>query len=101
MNITGMTKGMNCFGRTLRFCNQKSRDWTRLYEYDHNGSTLCEAGCGVFALVHAVEWMHGIRLDPDAIHVMPKSEYSGMFGDYSSFSNEFDDLSVAEAEAEP
>ena len=43
----------------------------------------------------------GIRLDPDAIHVMPKSEYSGMFGDYSSFSNEFDDLSVAEAEAEP
>ena len=39
----------------------------------------------------------GIRLDPDAIHVMKKSEYSGLFGDYSSFSNEFDELSDAEA----
>jgi spermidine/putrescine transport system ATP-binding protein len=31
---------------------------------------------------------------------MKKSEYSGMFGDYSSFSNEFDELSDAEAAAE-
>ena len=67
MNATGKTREMTCAGRALRFCNQKSRDWTRLYEYDHNGSTLCEAGCGVFALVHAVEWMHGIRLDPDEV----------------------------------
>ena len=28
---------------------------------------------------------------------MHKSKYSGMFGDYSSFSNEFDELSDAEA----
>ncbi len=42
----------------------------------------------------------GISLDPDAIHIMKQSEYSGMFGDYSSFSNEFDELSDAEAEAE-
>ena len=42
----------------------------------------------------------GICLDPDAIHIMKKSEYSGMFGDYSSFSNEFDELSDAEAAAE-
>ena len=35
----------------------------------------------------------GISIDPDAIHIMKKSEYSDMFGDYSSFSNEFDDLS--------
>ena len=26
----------------------------------------------------------GIKIDPDGIHVMKKSEYSGMFGDYSS-----------------
>ena len=67
MNITGMTKEMNCFGRTLRFCNQKSRDWTHLYEYEGNGSDLHDAGCGVFALVHAIEWMHGIRLDPNEV----------------------------------
>ena len=65
MDLTGKTCEMTCAGRTLRFCNQKSRDWTHPYEYEHNGSTLSNAGCGIFALVHAVEWMHGIRLDPD------------------------------------
>ncbi len=35
----------------------------------------------------------GLSIDPDAIHVMKKSEYSGQFGDYSSFSEEFDELS--------
>jgi spermidine/putrescine transport system ATP-binding protein len=35
----------------------------------------------------------GISLEPDAIHIMKKSKYSGMFGDYSSFSNELDELS--------
>ena len=36
----------------------------------------------------------GIFLEPDAIHVMKKSKYSGMFGDYSSFSDELEQLSV-------
>ncbi len=39
----------------------------------------------------------GIKLDPDAIHVMKKSQYSGMFGDYSSFSEEYDELDDASA----
>ena len=34
----------------------------------------------------------GLSIDPDAIHIMKKSEFSGMFGDYSSFSDEFDEL---------
>lgn len=34
----------------------------------------------------------GLYIEPDAIHVMHKSEYSGLYGDYSSFSNEFDEL---------
>lgn len=42
----------------------------------------------------------GIYIEPDAIHVMKKSEYSNMFGDYSSYSEEFDELSDAEAEIE-
>ncbi len=42
----------------------------------------------------------GLSIDPDAIHIMKKSEYSGMFGDYSSFSDEFDELSNAEEEEE-
>ena len=35
----------------------------------------------------------GLYIEPDAIHIMKKSEYSGMFGDYSSFSDELDKLS--------
>ncbi len=42
----------------------------------------------------------GLSIDPDAIHVMRKSEYSGMFGDYSSFSDELDKLSDVTEEAE-
>ena len=38
----------------------------------------------------------GLFIEPDAIHIMKKSEYSGMFGDYSSFSEEFDELSNAQ-----
>ncbi|MBR2927410.1 MAG: ABC transporter ATP-binding protein [Clostridia bacterium] len=37
----------------------------------------------------------GLSIDPDAIHIMKKSEFSGMFGDYSSFSDELDKLSDA------
>lgn len=35
----------------------------------------------------------GIYIEPDAIHIMKKSEYSDMFGDYSSFSDELELLS--------
>ena len=34
----------------------------------------------------------GIILNPDDIHIMHKSQYSGMFGDYSSYSEEYDEL---------
>lgn len=35
----------------------------------------------------------GLSIDPDAIHIMRKSEYSGRYGDYSSFSEEIDTMS--------
>ena len=38
----------------------------------------------------------GIRLNPEDIHIMHKSEYSGMFGDYSSYSEEYDEIADAE-----
>nr|WP_325258262.1 ABC transporter ATP-binding protein [uncultured Oscillibacter sp.] len=40
----------------------------------------------------------GIKIDPDGIHVMKKSRYSGLYGDYSSFSDEYDELDAAEPE---
>ena len=41
---------------------------------------------------HGVGATIGIRLNPEDIHIMKKSEYSGMFGDYSSYSAEYDEL---------
>ncbi len=32
----------------------------------------------------------GLYIEPDAIHIMKKSEYSGKYGDYSSYSEEID-----------
>jgi len=40
----------------------------------------------------------GLLIEPDAIHVMKKSKYSGQFGDYSSYSDEIDTLNVLEDE---
>lgn len=41
----------------------------------------------------ALNSLIGLYIEPDAIHVMKKSEFSGMFGDYSSYSDELDHLS--------
>ena len=42
--------------------------------------------------IHHVGDQIGISLDPDAIHVMKKSAYSEQFGDYSSYSAEYDEM---------
>ena len=42
----------------------------------------------------------GVYIEPDAIHIMKKSEFSDMFGDYSSFSDEIDHLSDVSEEDE-
>ncbi len=43
----------------------------------------------------------GLYIEPDAIHIMKKSEFSDMFGDYSSFSDELEHLSdIAEEDTE-
>ncbi len=40
----------------------------------------------------------GIKIDPDGFHIMKKSRYSGMFGDYSSYSAEYDEIGDLEYE---
>ena len=49
---------------------------------------------------HEVGKTVGMYIEPDAIHVMKRSEYSGEFGDYSSFSDEFDHINDADYEWE-
>ena len=36
------------------------------------------------------------KYNPEDIHIMKKSKYSGMFGDYSSYSEEFDEMANPE-----
>ncbi|MBR4893126.1 MAG: ABC transporter ATP-binding protein [Clostridia bacterium] len=38
----------------------------------------------------------GIFIEPEAIHIMRKSDYSGQYGDYSTFSDEIEELSNTE-----
>ena len=49
---------------------------------------------------HKVGDRVGLYIEPDAIHIMKKSEYSGLYGDYSSYSDEIDELSVLDPEDE-
>ena len=44
---------------------------------------------------HKVGEEIGMYIEPDAIHIMNRSEYSGEFGDYSYFSDEMDHISDA------
>ena len=44
---------------------------------------------------HKVGETIGMYIDADSIHVMKRSEYSGEFGDYSCFSDEFDHINDA------
>ncbi len=61
--------------------------------------------CGFKWMIQSTDYVSegqtiGLSIDPDAIHIMKKSEFSGMFGDYSSFSDELDQLSVVTEDEE-
>ncbi len=45
---------------------------------------------------HKIGETIGMYIDADSIHVMKRSEYSGEFGDYSFFSDEFDHINDAD-----
>ena len=50
---------------------------------------------------HFVDDKVGLFIEPDAIHIMKKSEYSGLYGDYSNYSEEMYEMNeMAEVLAE-
>ncbi len=50
---------------------------------------------------HFVDDKVGLFIEPDAIHIMKKSEYSGLYGDYSTYSEEMYEMNeMAEEFAE-
>lgn len=65
--ISAKEREVDVYGKAYRFLNQRSADWTHLYEYDHNGSTMTRAGCGIFSTCHAVEYFSGLRIDAEEL----------------------------------
>ena len=50
---------------------------------------------------HFVNDKVGLYIEPDAIHIMKKSEYSGLYGDYSTYSEEMYEMNeMSEGNAE-
>ena len=45
---------------------------------------------------HFVDDNVGLFIEPDAIHIMKKSQYSGLYGDYSTYSEEMELLNETE-----
>lgn len=64
--VTGKTMEIEYKGRRILYHNQRSREWTHFYDYQSPpASTLSSAGCGIFSLCHAVEWMSGARVSAE------------------------------------
>lgn len=62
---TGKSMPITYDGKTILYHNQASKEWTHPYKYLEGSETLSSAGCGIFALCHAVEWISGVRLSPE------------------------------------
>ena len=53
MDVTGKVILTTYEGTPYELCNQRCREWTHPYAYQDNGSTLSNAGCGIFSLANA------------------------------------------------
>lgn len=68
MRITGKEGFVPYNGKTFRFLNQRSEDWTHPYEYPADpGSNMKNAGCGIFSVCFAAEKMSGKRIDAEEL----------------------------------
>ena len=52
---TGKRMDIQVLDRNMAFFNQRCRAWSHPYEWEHNGSTLSNAGCGIFSLCITVD----------------------------------------------
>lgn len=62
---TGKRMDIQVLDRPMAFFNQRCRAWSHPYEWEHNGSTLSNAGCGIFSLCHCAQWLTGKEQDPE------------------------------------
>lgn len=59
MQFTGKYISVSYQDVSYTLFNQRSREWTHPYEYQGNGSKLCNAGCGIFSTLHAAQYLGG------------------------------------------
>ncbi len=52
-------------GKSVRWFNQSSTQWTHPYEYENNGSNLHNAGCGIFSMAVVIQQLCGEEVDVD------------------------------------
>lgn len=71
MKYTGKWQTIRYAGRELRLLNQSSLEWTHPYGYPGDpreaNDDLHDAGCGIFAVAHLVDWRTGKKLDVEEL----------------------------------
>lgn len=66
--ITGKELHARILERDMVIFNQHSSDWNHVYNHPVDPfDTLKTAGCGIFSICHAVEWLTGRLLDPNEL----------------------------------
>lgn len=71
MQYTGKWQMIEYQGKTLRLCNQSCPEWTHMYNYPgiprEEDDDLHRAGCGIFSMIHLIDWISGRKDDPDEL----------------------------------
>ncbi len=71
MTYTGKERILEYNGKRLRLLNQSCPEWTHPYVYEgeggDSGENLHNAGCGIFATAHAIDWVTGEKVDVEEL----------------------------------
>lgn len=65
IELTGKTKQITILGRELTYFNQHHHGWDHPYAWQDGDEDLCDAGCGIFSLCHAAQWLTGTVQSPE------------------------------------
>ena len=67
MTVTGKYIDVDYGGIHYALCNQRCRAWSHPYEWERDGSTLSSAGCGIFSVANAAQYLKGAPVAPEAL----------------------------------
>ena len=59
VKLTGKYRIVQLNGKRFILYNQRCPAWTHPYAYQADGGTLSSAGCGIFSLLHASQFLGG------------------------------------------